>query len=473
VPALTAFAAAASSPGWICTPGPGAGASCTLTVGTLNGGETAHRDFAVTVAAPLPAGAAEVDNRVRFTIANEAASGRGAAGTVSCAAVTTPTAGMVRLLLVKSYGGGPAAAGATLVFGLAASNAGTEDAAGVVISETVPLHTRFAAGASSPGWSCAAGGGPGDACTLAVGTLAAGGAAVTAAFAVTVDAALPPGVAHIGNAACLLDARGDAACGQVETPAAVALAATLADAVVGRSGEGAAAFAGDEIDYTLVLSNPSGAAADGAVVTVSLDPHLALENGSVAVGGTSGAGTVTVTAGNGGSDPSPTVTVASLAPGGVVTVSFRVRVAAALPPELTAVASQAAITGGGPAGTGGNFPATVSDDPDTAAPLDPTATPIAQRVGAAAVPALGPLGMAALAGLLAAGSLVQMRRMRGRLAAARGTERGRKEAEKEAAEKEAAEKEAAEQLPAVAARTRVAGERREGGDERDGGDGRE
>jgi uncharacterized repeat protein (TIGR01451 family) len=468
VPALTSFVAAASTAGWACAPGTGAGSVCTLGLGAVAAGQTVHADFAVAVENPLPSGAGAIGNTVCFSVgaavegaggkgrrvvvgrwrgrgvvgrpaggrmaggraagagmgrgggAGEGSGARGAAGVSSwladdgaaCATVTTPAAGQAVLRLVKTYGGGPAAAGATLAFALAASNAGNEDAAGVVVTETVPAHTTFAAAASTPGWACGGGGAAGAACTLALGTLAAGAPAVPAAvvtFGVVVDAVLPAGVTQIGNAACLADTAGDAGCGQAATPAAVEVAATLAAAVAGRPGGpggGAVAFAGDEIDYTLVLVNPSGAmsaTAEALVAAVPLDPHLVLEVGSVAVGAVSGAGTVVVTAGNGAGDGTPAVAVGSLAAGGSVTVTFRARVAAVIPAALQAVSAQAAVSGG-------NFAATVSSDPAAAAPLQPTTTPVGHRTAVAAVPALGPVGAAALVAVLAAASLVRMRR---------------------------------------------------------------
>jgi len=77
--------------------------------------------------------------------------------------------------------------GGTLVYELAVQNTRNEGAQGVIASRVVPTYTSFAAGASSPGWSCApAGGGAGALCTLPTGLLLAG---VTArvVFAVTVE----------------------------------------------------------------------------------------------------------------------------------------------------------------------------------------------------------------------------------------------------------------------------------------------
>lgn len=90
------------------------------------------------------------------------------------------------------------APGATLVYSLSYGNAGDLTATGVVITETVPNHTRFNAAASTPGWSCPNGSVPGTVCTLSVPDVAPG-ANQTALFAVTVDKS--PGAGVIRNLA--------------------------------------------------------------------------------------------------------------------------------------------------------------------------------------------------------------------------------------------------------------------------------
>jgi len=48
---------------------------------------------------------------------------------------------------------------------------------GLVITETVPDHTRCNSAAGTPGWSCPNNSPPGTACTLAVSDLPPGGQA--------------------------------------------------------------------------------------------------------------------------------------------------------------------------------------------------------------------------------------------------------------------------------------------------------
>jgi uncharacterized repeat protein (TIGR01451 family) len=413
VPAHTTFAAAASSPGWSCVPASGAaGAACSLALGSLAAGATANALFAVAVDRPLAAGVTAVANTAcaRILPFPIEAGGKGARRGArpprtaadgrdpSCDTVTTPTTGHPVLTLEKSFGGGPAAAGALLSFVLTAANGGDQDAGGVALTETVPAHATFAAAASSPGWSCVpASGAAGAGCTLAVGGLAAGGTAA-ATFAVRADSPLPAGVEQIGNVACVAATGLAPACGQATTPPPVTTPAVAGELrysfVKDLLGTGLA-IGGDDLAYSLTVSNPGAAAALELVVALPLDPHLTLDAGSV----TSTAGMIA--AGNAAGDTVPVVRVASLAAGASFTITCTATVGA-LPPGLLAVSTQAMLTGD-------NFSPTVSDDPTTPAPLDPTTTPVGvARVSS--IPTLGGWGLAALGAGIAG---ISLRRMRG------------------------------------------------------------
>jgi uncharacterized repeat protein (TIGR01451 family) len=399
VPGNTTFdpTSSANSPGWNCAlesvtaAGLPAGTACNLGWGPLAAGATLHRTFSVTIVNPLPAGVTAITNTGCAQLA-----GIPNPPPPTCDTITTPTAGAPRLTLAKSYAGGPVQAGDVLRYTLAAGNAGNQDTATAALDEVVPDHTSFAAAASSAGWACAPGIAAGAHCGLALGALAAGAAQITRTFAVRVDSPLPPNVQQIGNAACVNGAAGESACGHATTPPAVFAAATLRDTLPGAT-EGSAAHPGDAIDYTLVVTNPSPGTASGLDVATRLDPFLALVAGSV----TTTAGVVT--RGNSPGDVVPSVHIDGLAPGAAATITFRVTVAAVLPAGLQVVISQADVTGA-------NLPATVSDDPDTAAPLDPTATPVAPADVVRNVPTLGGPGLAALAVVLAVTSLRFLRR---------------------------------------------------------------
>ncbi|MCX6070191.1 MAG: sortase [Chloroflexi bacterium] len=89
--------------------------------------------------------------------------------------------------------------GETLTYVLTYSNAGDQDASGVVISETVPAGTTFV---SPTGWSCAPGSPAGTACTYTIGDLAAG-VGGTVNFVVVVND--PPLVSSVVNTSTIAD----------------------------------------------------------------------------------------------------------------------------------------------------------------------------------------------------------------------------------------------------------------------------
>ena len=119
------------------------------------------------------------------------------------------------LVLQKSDGDITAVPGQTIIYTLTLNNVGQHDADGVVITETVPIHTRFVAAASSSGWSCADGAPAGTICSMAVGALAANDGN-TWQFAVAADDPLPEGVDNVTNNASAAD---DGTHGSDPTPA--------------------------------------------------------------------------------------------------------------------------------------------------------------------------------------------------------------------------------------------------------------
>ncbi len=213
VPAHTRFAAAGSSAGWSCADAAPAGTSCTLSIGALNAGGSGNASFALTVLNPLPAGVEQIENTV--TIADDGSGGPDPTPGNNSATDTTPVGAAPDLQVSKTDGDISTAPGGTVVYSLGYRNVGTQNATGVVLSETVPLHARFSAAGSSPGWSCADAAPAGTACTLAVGAVAAGAPVASANFAVIVDSPLPAGVEQIANTVSIAD---DGANGPDPTP---------------------------------------------------------------------------------------------------------------------------------------------------------------------------------------------------------------------------------------------------------------
>jgi len=203
VPQLTSFLPASSSPGWACTPDGNAGGSCTLTVGTVPAGSSTTYTFAVQVVDEFPPNPPPIENSacVRTTSGGNPEDN-------DCDGTSTPPGGSPDLTLSKALTSGTVVPNGVLVFTLTLDNSGTREATGVVLQETVPASSVFEAASSSPGWICAGEGAAGSACTLAVGTVAAG-ASASFTFAVRLPPDLAPGT-QIGNTACVEETGGEA-----------------------------------------------------------------------------------------------------------------------------------------------------------------------------------------------------------------------------------------------------------------------
>lgn len=96
------------------------------------------------------------------------------------------------------------APGALLRYQLSYLNRGSQDASGVVLTETVPEFTRFEAAGSSVGWVCAPDAQPGSVCQFTVGDVAVGETGEVN-FAVRVDERLPVAVDALSNTASIRD----------------------------------------------------------------------------------------------------------------------------------------------------------------------------------------------------------------------------------------------------------------------------
>ncbi len=109
------------------------------------------------------------------------------------------------LAIAKDDGGVTAVPGDTVTYKLAYTNTTSVDVSGVVITDVVPLYTRFNASASAPyPWSCPDGSPPGTLCTLEIGPMA-GLTSGSVNIAFTIDEDIPVDVTFIENAAFIRD----------------------------------------------------------------------------------------------------------------------------------------------------------------------------------------------------------------------------------------------------------------------------
>jgi large repetitive protein len=363
VPANTTFNPGGSSAGWSCTPNNNAGSSCTNTVGAVTSGSgPATRTFAVTVVSPVPAGVTQISNTA--TIADDGTNGPDPTPANNSASDTTPVTAAPDLTLSKSDGGVSTTPGGTVAYALLTTNVGDQGASGVVLTDVVPVNTTFNPGGSSAGWTCTPNNNAGSSCTLAVGTLAGGGATSTVNFAVTVDDPIPNGVTQVSNTASVVD---DGTNGPDPTPANNTSSDTTPvvaapDMTIAKSDGGITTTPGSTVAYTLAYANTGNRGATGVVLTDVVPASTTFNAGA------STAGWTCVPDNNAGS--SCTLAIGTVAAGGNGSATFAVTVANPVPAGLGSLSNTATVADDGTNGTDPNPSNNTSTDttPVDAAP---------------------------------------------------------------------------------------------------------
>ncbi len=152
-----------------------------------------------------------------------------------------------------------------------------------------------------------------------------------------------------------------------------ALAATKTAALAADPDEDGVSSPGDELAYTITLTNTGDAAATGVILTDPAPAHTAVVAGSVEAS----QGTVV-------SESPVEVALGELAAGAAATVSFRVAIASPLPAGVSQVSNQGSVTSA-------ELPAVLTDDPAVGGTADATVTVVvvaAPRIAAEKVDAL-------------------------------------------------------------------------------------
>ena len=146
---------------------------------------TGSVQFAVRIAASLPAGVVQVANTA--VIADDGSNGPDENPANNSGSDQTPVTAAPDLSIAKSASGATVAGG-TVVYTLSYANSGSQDATGVVITEQLPAHSTFRASGSTPGWVETS---PGSGVfRFTVGNVAVGQSG-SVLFAVTVAAVCP------------------------------------------------------------------------------------------------------------------------------------------------------------------------------------------------------------------------------------------------------------------------------------------
>jgi uncharacterized repeat protein (TIGR01451 family) len=299
VPTGTVYVAAGSS-AWSCANGSPGGTTCTLTIGTLNGGgASGTATFIVTVNSPAAAGLASIVNTA--SIDDDHANGADATPANNSKTDTDTLDAAPDLTLTKTPDVSTIAPGQPIVYTLNYANVGNQAAANVVITETVPANTTFTTAGSSAGWSCANGSPGGTTCTLSLGTVGAGTNG-TKTFAVTVVDPIPGGTTQVTNVATIAD---DGANGADPTPANnstgnVTIGVCLNPAVVTNINDsGSGSLRQSLVDVcdggTITFNLGAGSHTITALSTLVIGKNVTITN---TLSGTNGPVTVTANGGN-------------------------------------------------------------------------------------------------------------------------------------------------------------------------------
>jgi uncharacterized repeat protein (TIGR01451 family) len=322
VPAHTTFDAAGGSPGWSCADGSPAGTLCSFTVGDLAAGDAGSVDFGARVVDPLPAGVEQLSNSA--SIADDGANGADLDPVDNTDGDTTPVEAAPDLALAKSDGDVSTVPGGAVVYALDYANNGSQDATGVLITETVPAHTTFDATGSSPGWICADGSPAGTLCTFTVGDLAAGDAG-SVDFGVRVVDTLPVGLEQLNNNAAIADDEANGADLDPEdnTDGDTTPVEAAPDLSLAKSDGDVSTVPDGVVVYTLDYLNNGSQDATGVAITETVPAHTTFDAGGGSPGWSCSDGS-----------PAGTLcafTVGSLAAGDAGSVDFGVRVVDPLP----------------------------------------------------------------------------------------------------------------------------------------------
>jgi uncharacterized repeat protein (TIGR01451 family)/fimbrial isopeptide formation D2 family protein len=284
VPANTVFNPTASSAGWLCVPDNNPGSSCVFTIAALNGGgDSGSINFAVAVDNPLAAGIDTISNSV--FIADDGNNGVDSDPANNNGSDTTPVAGVPDLNINKVDQSENIPAGGTVIYDISYQNVGSQDATGVVITETVPANTVYTAASSSTGWVCTPDNNAGSICTFNVGNLTVAAGAQVIQFGVIIDTPLAAGVDDINNVVSIIDdgANGvDPTADDNSDPEDTVVVAAPDLAITKTDGD-ISSGPGQTIVYTLSYENIGDQDATGVVIneTVPANTHFNASASSV------------------------------------------------------------------------------------------------------------------------------------------------------------------------------------------------
>ncbi|PKO13986.1 MAG: hypothetical protein CVU39_16535 [Chloroflexi bacterium HGW-Chloroflexi-10] len=266
IPDYTSFVSAGSSPGWSCTTSD-FNNTCTYALGTLTPPFTGSLTLVVAVNATIPETVEELRNVIDIA-------GQGNNGTEPMENNHDEDAdelvSVPELVVEKSADGELFAPGETVTYTINYRNEGTQNATNVVITETIPEYTTFNAAASDPRWVCSA-----TSCIITLPLLPAPGLGEntgSALFVLVLDSPMQAGVSQINNVVTIADdgANGPEINTENNTDDATITVGAAPDLTITKDDGVVQVTPGEDLTYSIVVSNVGNQHATGVIVTDTL-----------------------------------------------------------------------------------------------------------------------------------------------------------------------------------------------------------
>lgn len=247
----------AANPGWVLN-----GTTLTYAISSLTAGGTGTASLTLGIASIAPAGLEQILNAA--SIADDGAHGADLHAADNSASLSLPLNAAPNLTITQSNGGAAITPGGTITYTFNYTNAGTQNASGVVLTDTLPAGTTFDA-ATNPDWTL-----NGSTLTRTLGAVNAGTNG-TATLILKAATSIPSGQSNIVNVVSIAD---DGASGADSAPADNTATATNAfTSAVDLTltlGSPSTTTPGSTIPFTLSYSNAGTQATTGVVLTQNL-----------------------------------------------------------------------------------------------------------------------------------------------------------------------------------------------------------
>ncbi|MBV9497210.1 MAG: ExeM/NucH family extracellular endonuclease, partial [Acidobacteria bacterium] len=262
LPAGTTFVSLSSPGGWSCTtPAVGAGGTVSCTNASFATGNAAFT-LVVNVAPSTASGTVLSNTATISSSTTDATPGN------NSATATTTVGASADLSITKTDAPDPVAAGSNITYTLTLTNGGPSNAGSVTLSDSVPANTTFVALSSPGGWSCttpAVGATGAISCTIA--SFSPGSSTFT--LVVAVNAATANGTV-ISNTATVSASTTDPTPANNSATATTTVVGQSADLSVTKTDSPDPVTAGNNITYTITVSNAGPNAAANVTLTDSV-----------------------------------------------------------------------------------------------------------------------------------------------------------------------------------------------------------